>query len=91
MVYNHKVNAYQERYIGLGIVKSLPSTPKRRFIYKKSQKDQITVEISWKIVLKGIKNQIAFNIIDLEDLKKMWDKLENIYSKIGQKIVYLIL
>lgn len=43
------------------------------------------------MLLKGVNNQITFNIIDLEDLKVMWDKLTSICSKIDQKVVYSIL
>ena len=47
--------------------------------------------IAWQIILKGVNNQIAFNIIDREDPKKMWKKLTSIYSEISQGMVYSIL
>ena len=49
------------------------------------------VRIARQIILKSVNDQIAFNIIDFEDLKVIWEKLTNIYSKIGHGVVYLIL
>lgn len=43
-----------------------------------------------QIILKGVSNQIAFNIIELEDPKEMWDKLTNICTEIGQGVIYSI-
>ena len=31
---------------------------------------------------------MAFNIINFNNLKSMWDKLKNIYIKIGQKVIF---
>ena len=36
-------------------------------------------------------DQITLNIIDLKDLKEMWDKFKSIYNEIGQRVVYSIL
>ena len=52
---------------------------------------RIVVGIARRIILEGVSNQIAFNIMDLEDLKEMWDKVKSICSKIEQGVVYLIL
>lgn len=57
---------------------------------KKVKEDQMAVKITWQIILEGINNQIALNIINLKDPKKIWDKLVNICSEIGQRIVYSI-
>lgn len=51
----------------------------------------MAIGIARRIIIKGVSNQIAFNIMDLEDPKKIWDKLQSICSKIGQRVVYLIL
>lgn len=36
---------------------------------KKVKKDQIAVDIAQQIIWKGVSNQIAFNIMDIKDLK----------------------
>ena len=51
----------------------------------------MAVGIVQQIILEGISNQIAFNVIDLEDPKEIWDKLTSICTKIGQGVVYSIL
>ena len=38
---------------------------------KEVKEDQIMVEIGQQIILKGVNDQIIFNIIDLEDPKEM--------------------
>lgn len=43
----------------------------------------MAVGIARRIILEGISDQIAFNIMDLEDSKEMWDKLTNICTEIG--------
>ena len=43
----------------------------------------MVVGITQQIILKGVNNQIALNIMDLKDPKEMWDKLKSICSKIG--------
>lgn len=50
---------------------------------KEVKKDWIAVGIARQIILEGVSEQIAFNIIDLEDLKEMWDKLKSICNVIG--------
>ena len=51
----------------------------------------MAVRIARQIILKGVSDQIAFNIMDLKDPKEMWDKLTSICTKIGQEVVYSIL
>lgn len=58
---------------------------------KEVKEDYIAVKIACQIIIEEVNNQIAFNIMDLEDLKKMLDKLTSICSKIGQGVVYSIL
>lgn len=58
------------------------------FWMKKIQKDCMVIGIAQQIIKKGISNQIAFNIMDLKDFKKMWNKLKSIYIQIGQEIIY---
>lgn len=58
---------------------------------KKVKKNQMTIKIARQIILKSINNQIAFYIMDLENLKEIWNKLISISSKIGQGVVYSIL
>lgn len=38
---------------------------------KKVKEDQMAVDIARPIILEGLSDQIAFNIIDFEDSKKM--------------------
>lgn len=68
--------------------------PKRQnptLFLKKVKRDQMAVEIAQQIILEDVNDQIAFNIMDLEDSKEMWEKLTSICSKIGQSVFYLIL
>lgn len=58
---------------------------------QKSQKDRMAIGIARQIILEGVSDQVAFYIMDLKDSKEMWDKLKNICTKIGQKVMYLIL
>lgn len=51
----------------------------------------MAINIIQHIIRKNVSNQIIFNIIDLEDLKNMWDKLKSIYINISQGIIYSIL
>ena len=50
----------------------------------------MAVGIARQSILEDVSNQIAFNIINLEDPKELWDKVTNICTKIGQGVVYLI-
>lgn len=50
----------------------------------------MTVGIVQKIIREGVSDQIAINIMDFKNSKKMWDKLKSIYTKVGQGIVYSI-
>lgn len=43
-----------------------------------------------QIIRESVRDQIPFNIIDLKDSKKMWDKLKSICNKIDQEVVYFI-
>lgn len=58
---------------------------------KEVKEDRMAVGIARRIILEGVSDQIAFNIMDLEDPKEMWDKLTNICTEIGQGVVYSIL
>lgn len=51
----------------------------------------MAVVTTQKIIREGVNNQIAFNIVDLKNLKEMWDKLNSIYTEVSQRVVYLIL
>ena len=57
---------------------------------KKAKENRIVVGIARQIILEGVSNQIAFNIMDLEDSKEMWDKLTSICTEIGQRVIYSI-
>ena len=63
----------------------------RGLFTKKVKEDRIAIGIARRIILDGVNDQIAFNIMDLEDFKEIWDKLKSICSKIEQGVVYLIL
>ena len=58
---------------------------------KKVKEDRMAVGIAQRIIIEGVSDQIAFNIMDLKDPKEMWDKLKSIYTKVGQGVVYSIL
>lgn len=51
----------------MGLSINMPPTqmPEPHFILKRGQKNQIAVKIAQQIILKGVNDQIAFNIIDL--------------------------
>ena len=51
----------------------------------------MAISIAKQIIKKGVNDQIAFNIMDLNDSKKIWDKLKSICIKIGQVVVYSII
>ena len=52
----------------------------------------MAISIAQQIIRKNVSNQIAFNIIDLKNSKEMpWNKLKNIYTKVGQEVVYSII
>lgn len=57
---------------------------------KEVKKNWMAIGIAYHIIIKEISSEIAFNIIDLEDLKDIWTKLKNIYNKVGQGVIYLI-
>lgn len=58
---------------------------------KEVQADRMAVRIARRIITEGVSDQIAFEIMDLEDPKEMWDKLKIICSEIGLGYFYLIL
>ncbi len=47
--------------------------------------------IAKRIITEGISDQLAINIMDFEDPKKMCDRLKTICSEVGQGVVYSIL
>lgn len=51
----------------------------------------MTVNIVQQIIKKNISDQITFNIIDLKNPNDMWNKLKSVYTKVEQRVVYLIL
>ena len=58
---------------------------------KEIKEDRMAVGIVQRIIRKNVSDQIAFNIMDLKDPKKIWDKLKSICTKVGQGVVYSIL
>lgn len=50
----------------------------------------MAIELVWKIIIEGVSSQIAFNIIDINDPKAMWDILKRICSEVGQGVIYLV-
>lgn len=58
---------------------------------KEVKEDRMAIGIAQEIITKGVSDQIAFNIMDLEDPREMWNMLRNICSEIGQGVVYSIL
>lgn len=50
---------------------------------KKGKENQMAIGIIQHIITKHISDQIAINIMDLKDPKKMGDKLKTIYLEIG--------
>lgn len=47
-------------------------------------------DIAQWIIKKDVSDQIGFNIMNLEDSEKIWDKLKSIYIKVDQEVVYFI-
>ena len=58
---------------------------------KEAKENQMAIGITQRIITEGISDQIAVNIMDLEDLKEMWDRLKTICSEVEQGVVYSIL
>ena len=58
---------------------------------KEIKEDRMVVGIAQRIIREGVSDQIAFNIMDLKDLKEMWEKLKSVFIKVGQGVVYSIL
>lgn len=42
----------------------------------------MAIDKTRQIIRNCINDQIAFNIMDLKDCKKMWDRLKSIYTEI---------
>ena len=51
----------------------------------------MAIGIAQRTITEGISDQIAVNIIDLEDPKEMWDRLKTLCSEVGLGVVYSIL
>lgn len=47
---------------------------------KEVKEDRMAVGTACRIIIEGVNDQIAFNIMDLEDPKEMWDKLSKEWS-----------
>ena len=58
---------------------------------KETKENRMAIGIAKRIITEGISDQIAVNIMDLEDPKEMWDRLKTICSEVGQGVVYSIL
>lgn len=58
---------------------------------KEIKEDRMAIGIARRIIVEVVNDQIAFNIMDLEDPKDMWTKLKSICSEVGQGVVYSIL
>ena len=51
----------------------------------------MAVGTAQRIIREDVSDQIAFNIMDLKDPKKIWDKLKNVCTEVSQGVVYSIL
>lgn len=49
---------------------------------KEAKENRMAIGIAQQIITEGISNQIAVNIMDLEDPKDMWEKLRNICTDV---------
>lgn len=67
----------------LGLIKPQSQYENPDLQWKKIKKDRMAVGIAQKISRKGVSDQIAFNIMDLKDPKKMWDKLKSICIEVS--------
>lgn len=47
----------------------------------------MAIGIAQRIITEGISNQIAINIMDLEDPKDIWERIRNICTEVGQGVV----
>lgn len=57
---------------------------------KEIKQAYIAVDIVQQIIKKGVKDQIAFNIINLKDPKEIWNKFKGICTRVDQEVVYSI-
>lgn len=51
----------------------------------------MAVGIAQSIITEGICDEIAFNIMNLESPKDMWEKLKSVCTEVSQGVVYSIL
>lgn len=58
---------------------------------KKIKENQMAVGTATRIIKESVHNDIFKNIINVTDLREIWQKLQIACSQIGQKVVYLIL
>ena len=58
---------------------------------KENKEDRMAIGMAQKIIIEGVSSQIAFNIMDIDNPKDMWDTLKRICSEVGQGAVYSVL
>lgn len=58
---------------------------------KEAKENRMAIGITQRIITESISDQIAVNIMNLEDPKEMWERLRNICTEVGQRVVYSIL
>ncbi len=71
-----------------------PRPPRQnpKLLTKEVKEDRIAIGIAKRIITEGVNDQIAFNIIDLNDSKDMWEKLKSVCTELDQLgVVYSIL
>ena len=58
---------------------------------QKTKENRMAAGTATRIIKEGISDNIFNNIIDITDLKEMWEKLRAACSQVGQRVVYSIL
>lgn len=46
--------------------------------------DQMGIEMAYKIIIEEVSSEIAFNIMDINSLKNMWDTLGEFNQKLAK-------
>lgn len=57
----------------------------------KVKEERIAIGAAGRIIREGLSNDLFNNVIDIDDPKEMWKKLQSVCSQVGQGVIYSIL